>query len=94
MLPPAAAGAWAAGEHQPRGPSWDWLLDRPEERWYNHWSREPLREVDKPMWYTMEKHKPPGHEVMMPQDFKPRPKTETLKALSLHYPRFQFTCRQ
>lgn len=29
---------------------------------YNHWSRQPLREVDKPMWYTLEKHKPRAHE--------------------------------
>ena len=32
------------GELQPVGPAWDWLLQRPQDRCYARWSREPLRE--------------------------------------------------
>jgi hypothetical protein len=28
----------------------DWVLQRPEERKFNHWSRLPVREQDKEMW--------------------------------------------
>ena len=28
----------------------DWVLQRPEERKFNHWSRLPVREKDKKMW--------------------------------------------
>ena len=52
-------------ELQPTGPAWDWLLQRPEERKFNHWSRQPLREQDKAMWYTMERTKPVGHQLIV-----------------------------
>lgn len=52
-----------ADELVPVGPAWDWLLQRPEERRFNHWSRQPLRGQDKHMWYALERgRKPPGHE--------------------------------
>ena len=31
-------------------PIQDWILQRPEERKFNHWSRLPVREKDKEMW--------------------------------------------
>ena len=49
----------------PVGPAWHWLLERPEERYFNHWSRQPLREEDKAMWYAMEKGKPANHETLV-----------------------------
>ena len=52
-------------ELQPVGRAWDWILNRPEERKFNHWSRQPVREQDKEMWYTMEKTKPIGHELIV-----------------------------
>jgi hypothetical protein len=42
-------------ELQPVGPAWDWLLDRPKERKFSHWSRQPLREEDKHMWFCLER---------------------------------------
>jgi hypothetical protein len=52
-----------SNELRPIGPAWDWMLQRPEERAFNHWSRQPLREQDKQMWYTMERTKPAGHDT-------------------------------
>ncbi len=47
--------AVVADELQPVGPAWDWLLNRPIERKFSHWSRQPLREEDKRMFYCLER---------------------------------------
>jgi hypothetical protein len=47
--------ATVADELQPVGPAWDWLLNRPKERKFSHWSRQPLREEDKRMFYCLER---------------------------------------